>query len=175
MEFHIIDLQFNDANGGSIAVTVSKRPAPTAAAAAVAKVIRQEDADGLSSLMPFRAFEARAKESRQQLRAFVANARSQGKIVAALGASTKGNVLLQYCGFTADDILAVGEVNTDKFGCVTPGTGIPILPEPGNFWSDGLINHCAARGIFRKFFKGAAAFKNFNLVFPLPTLTVTRR
>jgi hypothetical protein len=45
------------------------------------------------------------------------------------GASTKGNVLLQWCGFTSDDIIAIGEVNSDKFGCVTPGTNIPIISE----------------------------------------------
>jgi hypothetical protein len=45
------------------------------------------------------------------------------------GASTKGNVLLQFCGFTPFDIEAIGEVNEDKFGHVTPGTGIPIVSE----------------------------------------------
>ena len=45
------------------------------------------------------------------------------------GASTKGNVLLQFCGFNSDDIEAIAEVNPDKFGHVTPGSGIPIVPE----------------------------------------------
>jgi hypothetical protein len=45
------------------------------------------------------------------------------------GASTKGNVLLQFCGLGPDDIEAIADVNADKFGRVTPGTGIPIVPE----------------------------------------------
>jgi hypothetical protein len=45
------------------------------------------------------------------------------------GASTKGNVLLQFCGFGPDHIDSIAEVNEDKFGRVTPGTGIPIVPE----------------------------------------------
>jgi hypothetical protein len=45
------------------------------------------------------------------------------------GASTKGNVLLQFCGFTAEDIEAIAEVNADKFGRVTPGSLIPIISE----------------------------------------------
>ena len=45
------------------------------------------------------------------------------------GASTKGNVLLQFCGFTSADIEAIAEVNTDKFGHYTPGSAIPIIPE----------------------------------------------
>ena len=44
------------------------------------------------------------------------------------GASTKGNVLLQFCGFSPAEIEAIAEVNEDKFGRVTP-IGIPDLPE----------------------------------------------
>jgi len=46
-----------------------------------------------------------------------------------LGASTKGNVVLQYCGLTREDIPSIAEVNQDKFGRLTPGTHIPIMPE----------------------------------------------
>jgi hypothetical protein len=45
------------------------------------------------------------------------------------GASTKGNVLLQFCGLGPAHIEAIAEVNEDKFGRVTPGTGIPIVSE----------------------------------------------
>jgi len=46
-----------------------------------------------------------------------------------LGASTKGNTLLQYFGITPSYIEKIGEVNSDKFGKVTLGTNIPIIPE----------------------------------------------
>ena len=39
------------------------------------------------------------------------------------------NVLLQFCGLTADDIPAIAEVNPDKYGCFTPGSHIPIISE----------------------------------------------
>ena len=45
------------------------------------------------------------------------------------GASTKGNVLLQFCGLTAKDIPAIAEVNSEKFGRVTPASHIPIVSE----------------------------------------------
>ena len=45
------------------------------------------------------------------------------------GASTKGNVLLQFCNLTKDDIPYIAEVNEDKFGSFTPGTGIKIISE----------------------------------------------
>ena len=55
--------------------------------------------------------------------------RDAGKSVYGYGASTKGNVLLQWCGLTSKDITAFGEINPDKYGCVTPGTNIPIISE----------------------------------------------
>ena len=45
------------------------------------------------------------------------------------GASTKGNVILQFCGLTAAQIPFVAEVNPDKFGKLTPGTHLPIISE----------------------------------------------
>jgi len=45
------------------------------------------------------------------------------------GASTKGNVLLQFRGFTTKHILCIAEVNEKKYGSFTPGTNIPIILE----------------------------------------------
>jgi hypothetical protein len=44
-------------------------------------------------------------------------------------ASTKGNVLLQFCNITEKHIPAIADVNPDKYGCFTPGTNIPIISE----------------------------------------------
>ena len=45
------------------------------------------------------------------------------------GASTKGNVLIQYCGIDANLVPYIAEVNPDKFGARTPGSNIPIISE----------------------------------------------
>ena len=45
------------------------------------------------------------------------------------GASTKGNVLLQYCNIKSKDIKYIGEVNKFKFNKYTPGTKIKIISE----------------------------------------------
>ncbi len=39
------------------------------------------------------------------------------------------NCGLQYCNFGPDEIQSIVEVNPDKFGCMTPGTCIPIISE----------------------------------------------
>ena len=36
---------------------------------------------------------------------------------------------MQYCGIDSERLSAVAEVNTEKFGSFTPGTGIPIISE----------------------------------------------
>ena len=49
--------------------------------------------------------------------------------VAGYGASTKGNVILQFCQLNSSDIFGIAEINEDKFGKFTPGSKIPILSE----------------------------------------------
>ena len=66
---------------------------------------------------------------REQLLKFLKEETAKGKVILGYGASTKGNVLLQYCGITSEYIRAIAEVNEDKFGCMTPGTNIPIISE----------------------------------------------
>ena len=52
-----------------------------------------------------------------------------GKKIIGYGASTKGNVLLHFCGLTKEQVPFIAEVNEEKFGCFTPGTNIPIISE----------------------------------------------
>ena len=52
-----------------------------------------------------------------------------GKKIIGYGASTKGNVLLQFCGFTSKHISFIADVNENKIGSYTPGTQIPIISE----------------------------------------------
>ena len=95
----------------------------------VASVLAAEDARGLQTLAPYEEFAARVEQHRRDLRALLYRLKSEGKRVVGLGASTKGNVVLQYCGIGPDLLPAIAEVNPDKFGAFTPGTEIPIVSE----------------------------------------------
>ncbi|HZZ36075.1 MAG TPA: class I SAM-dependent methyltransferase [Caulobacteraceae bacterium] len=170
--FQIVDIEFNDVNGGSFSVTARKARTGEATAPSVQNVLDEESKAGLHTLEPYRAFEQRVGASREQLREFVGSARAEGKVVGALGASTKGNVLLQYCGFTGKDLCAVGEVNPDKFGCMTPGSWIPIVPERELL--DRRPDHLIVLPWhFRGFFENSPAFRGQSLVFPLPELSTS--
>ncbi len=126
----IIDVSRNDSNGGSFAVIVAKKGAPYPAAAdAVARLTEQEEAAGLNSLDRYARFQQSMLAHKTELKELLSGLRKAGKLVLGYGASTKGNVILQYCELTSTDIPAIADVNPDKFGHVTPGTHIPIVSE----------------------------------------------
>ena len=123
----VLRVTTNDVNGGSFAVTAAKRDGKLEAVDdSVEQMVAHERAIGLTSAGIYEAFAGRVRRHPEKLRAAI---KAAGKNVLGYGASTKGNVMLQYCGLTADDIPAIAEVNEDKFGCVTPGTCIPIISE----------------------------------------------
>jgi hypothetical protein len=126
----ILDVQMNGVNGGSFAVTVARDSSPLKSNPVVIDwLMEQEIRMQLDTPTPFRQFEERVYAHRKALRSLVDALNAGKQRVFGYGASTKGNVLLQFCGFTAKDIPAIAEVNPDKFGCVTPGTSIPIVSE----------------------------------------------
>ena len=171
--FTISDVELNDINGGSFSVVVRKAGRDREPGAAVRRLLGEEKQKGLDSLEPYSVFAARAAASRSELLDFLRGARAQGKTVAGLGASTKGNVILQYCGLTEKDVVAIGEVNSDKFGCYTPGTRIPIVSE------DDLLKRrpdylLVLPWHFRRFFEASKKFSSVRLVVPLPRLEFIR-
>lgn len=167
----VVDVELNDVNGGSFSVVAARKESSLAPSASVGALLAQEAALGLNTLAPYRAFEQRVKACREALLEFLEGARRSGLTVGALGASTKGNVLLQYCGITPAQIPQVGEVNTEKFGCFTPGTLLPIVPQ------DELLAQnphylMVLPWHFRPFFETSPKFSGRKLVFPLPELEV---
>jgi hypothetical protein len=128
--FKIIDITFNEINGGSFCVTTAKQNSSFIEnTALIQAVLEQEKRLGLETLKPYQEFEKRILEHRGKLRDFIRKIRSQDKTIIGYGASTKGNVLLQFCGLTEKDISYVAEVNEEKFGCFCPGSNIPIISE----------------------------------------------
>lgn len=125
----IIDIEFNNINGGSISVTVAKSGAPYPECGKMEDILSKEVSMGLDSLKIYDDFKERVYRHRDDLIRFIKDARSQNKIILGYGASTKGNVILQFCNLTEEDIPYIAEVNADKFGCYTPGTLIPIISE----------------------------------------------
>lgn len=167
---HIIDLSVNDVNGGSICVTAaSKKSVHSVNHDAILNLQKYEERLKLSSIDTYNSFAQSVKEHRDSFLSFIHSEISKGKRFCALGASTKGNVILQYCGLTVDQIPVIGEVNEDKFSSYTPGTLIPIVDQTSVLTED-FDYYIILPWHFRDYFMNSQCFKGKTLVFPLPSL-----
>jgi hypothetical protein len=171
--FSIRDVTLNDINGGSFAVTaVKSRSGATSHAPVVREMLAQERRLGIDTLVPYEQFAGSVRRHRDDLRAFLLGLKNEGKKIFGLGASTKGNVILQYCGIDADLLPCIAEVNEDKFGCFTPGTEIPIVSEAEASAQDPDI-YLVLPWHFRRSILARAAplfARGARLLFPLPTI-----
>jgi hypothetical protein len=165
--FKILDVEFNDVNGGSFSVTVSKSHGNLSVVPTIQKILDDEQAKNLDTIKPYQEFAKRVVETRRDLLEFIKAVHAKGKTIFALGASTKGNVLLQYCGIGTKEVELVGEVNPEKLGCYTPGTWIPIISEQ-ELLSKNPDYLIILPWHFRKFFTTNKKFTGMSLVFPLP-------
>ena len=126
----VLDVQMNAINGGSFAVTACKQKSQYKSNNPVIQwMLSQENDMGLDTPKPYREFEERVFKHRKNLLDLIEALVADGKKIFGYGASTKGNVLLQFCGLTTAHIPYIAEVNEQKFGCYTPGTNIPIISE----------------------------------------------
>ncbi|EKD26159.1 MAG: hypothetical protein ACD_79C01332G0001, partial [uncultured bacterium] len=126
----IVDVQMNSINGGSFALTVCKKSGPYKSNTPIINwMLKQEQDMGLDTPKPYRDFEERVFRHRKNLTELIEALVNDGKKIIGYGASTKGNVLLQFCGLTSKHIPFIAEVNEDKFGSYTPGTNISIISE----------------------------------------------
>lgn len=161
----IIDLSFNEINGGSFSVTVAhSRFSGKKSYSKVSEVLAQESV--YATLTPFKRFAEQVQTSRDCLVEKLKRLKCEGKRVAALGASTKGNIILQYCQLDRTLISVIGEVNEDKFGKYTPGTHIPIESE------DSVLKGAPDYLLvlpwhLRTFFDLSSKFRENNLIYPI--------
>jgi SAM-dependent methyltransferase len=110
-------IEENDVNGGSYRIFA-----------------RHYKGTGISYEEKFRledilAFAERIKLNRDRCVEFIKNEVAEGKRVYVYGASTKGNVILQYYGLDHTLITAAAERSPEKWGKYTVGTWIPIVSE----------------------------------------------
>ncbi len=74
-------------------------------------------------------FAERIESNRNQCVTFIKDVVSKGKTVYVYGASTKGNVILQYYGLDHNLITAASERSPEKWNKYTIGSWIPIVSE----------------------------------------------
>lgn len=124
----LVDAATNAVNGGSISVVASRDPATTTSVYAQ-WLLDQETADRVHSPEAWVEFRQKVMSRQKDLRSLLERLNEDGAKVMALGASTKGNVLVMTTPVTEDLVSKVGDVNPYKYGRFLPGSGIPIVSE----------------------------------------------
>ncbi|MFN0116279.1 MAG: methyltransferase domain-containing protein [Paracoccaceae bacterium] len=119
------------AHGGGLRVFACLAGAARPEAPGVARLRDAERAAGLDRPDIYRGFRARAEETRAGLMDFLTQAQDAGRLVAAYGASARGNTLLNWCAVAPDLVACCADRNPAKAGSLLPGSRIPVV-SPGH-------------------------------------------
>lgn len=128
----LVDVEINDVNGSSYRFYIRHLNGPKPTAEGALRLQRRRMAEfnmALDTDAPYQRFRNSVENNRQALMLLLQNLKQLGKKVLAYGASTKGNVILQYCGITSELVPFVADRNVRKHGARTLGTDIPIISE----------------------------------------------
>ncbi len=123
----ITEIIENDYMGGSMRVTA--RLGGAAETPAVAAAIEQEQNAKLFAPETYEDMTRKMREFKFSLLKQLIDARLAGGRVIGIGAATKGNTLLNYCGIDSTMLDFITDASTLKVGKYTPGSHIPILPD----------------------------------------------
>jgi hypothetical protein len=126
----IFDININDINGGSKQYLIChKKSSYKTNKNKIYKILNSEKKLKLSNEKTFKNFINIINNSKLKLNNFLKKANNLGKTIHGYGASTKGNVLLQYYKIDNKMIKYVAERNKSKYGLYTPSTKIKIISE----------------------------------------------
>jgi hypothetical protein len=126
----VFDIEENNINGGSIRTYIKKKGSSLkgfeGSTTRLVETLANEKNLALDSEKPYKEFASRISSIKLKLLELLNSIKQEGKTICALGASTRGNVLLQYFGLGPDVVDCIFDKNPDKEGKKTVGGGIPI-------------------------------------------------
>ena len=126
----IFDVELNDVYGGSFRIFVkTKKNGKINIQNSVDEFLKKEDEFGLEKKETYLDFANRVNSLKNKLNDFIKEEISNGKLIYAYGASTKGNTLLQFYNLNNKLISKAADRDSKKFGKMTIGSNIPIISE----------------------------------------------
>lgn len=129
-DLKVINVEKNFINGGSFKVCVAHKESKYSVKQTnILDMKLNECLLNLDTITPYKEFVDRVNTIRLKLVNFLKKKKQNGETIYAYGASTKGNILLSYFKLNNKIITAAADKNEKKWGCMTPGTHIPIVSE----------------------------------------------
>tara|TARA_A100000164_G_scaffold327144_1_gene313278 strand:+ start:1622 stop:2842 length:1221 start_codon:yes stop_codon:yes gene_type:complete len=166
--------EFNDINGGSSRYYICHKDSKYKDTKSLKKIILKEKKSKIAQNVTLKKFFSKIQEENRKLINLVNNIKKNNKSIHGYGASTKGNIMLQFCKIGKKHIDFIADRNPLKYGLYTPGTKIKIVSEdnsrkikpdyylvlPWHFKKEILIRERKIRN------------KGVKFIFPLPKLNV---
>jgi len=126
----IFDVEELPTHGGSLRIYAQRTDSGKYEVNERVSQLKAKEIDaGITKKTFYQNFQNRVERLKDDLVAFLINAKRQGKTVAAYGAAAKGNTLMNYAGIRPDLIAFVIDRNPAKQGKFMPGSRIPIVSE----------------------------------------------
>lgn len=130
--FYIFDVETNFVNGGSIRIYCEhyENRVHSHKSRRYYEILCEEWDNKINKVNTYYDFKRKIQEITTVVKdVILKEAFENDGLVIGLGASTKGNVLLQACGLDYQTLPAISERNQEKIGLYTLGTNIPLISE----------------------------------------------
>ena len=126
---HLYHAETNRVNGGSALVFITHKERGIKESHNLHDLLEEESSLGLYEPKAYEVFFQEMKDLSIKVKSYLENEIKNGNKVLGLGASTKGNVLLQFFGIDKSMIPAISERQTMKVGLKTLGSDIDLISE----------------------------------------------
>lgn len=123
----LVDVERLPVHGGEVRYTLRRHGSGTATQA-VADLLAQESAAGITDPRTLRGFVTRVERNRTDLVTLLTELRAQGRHVVGYGATAKSATVTNYCGIGPDLVPYICDTTPAKQGRLTPGAHIPVRP-----------------------------------------------
>jgi len=128
----VFDIVQNGINGGSIRTYIrfkgsDKINEPEGSKERLEGIKKKEKEMQLDTLKPYLEFASRINKIKENLLNFIKKEKENGRKICVYGASTRGNVILQYFNLDENLIFCAADKNPDKWDKKTVGSLIPIV------------------------------------------------
>lgn len=121
--------EFNDINGGSSRYFISHEDSKYKIENSIKRVRKLEKLMSLNTVSTLKKFFNRILKESIRLKKLIQAIKEKKLIIHGYGASTKGNILLQFSKIGSNEINFIADRNTSKYNLYTPGTKIKIISE----------------------------------------------